>query len=105
MTTFANAIITPVPNWEAATFWELVVWGACMGLAALGFGLSVLIVVRASKPRWGCLLMVVAGALFVVGLGAATRGDVRYHQEQFRQWQLEREQEKAKPSEKVDPDP
>lgn len=91
---FANSIITPIPDWETVTPWELVAWGVCVALAVLLGGLffNLLLRPRGSRRPWialGCLLA--AMTVGMIGMMVATRGKVRQAMERLEQINQERE--------------
>lgn len=83
---FANAILSPVPDWDSSTANEVAVWGACLALAValLGWLLIALYAdVWPQHPRYVVTFLLASVVLAFGASIAATRGHVRHAQERF----------------------
>ena len=75
---FADAILTPVPDFKLATPAEVIAWGCCMSLAAVLFGWAMIVCVRKPRVGWlGGLLFSGSLAFLVGGVLFATQGRLR----------------------------
>jgi hypothetical protein len=94
---FANSIITPVPDFDYANGFEVVVWGVCVSFLVISGGLAVI------SKKWRVWLLVIAVASFIGCFVFGTRPGVRHwkeNMERLRQ-EKERQDEKELPDQRI----